>query len=111
MWSSALLIALPLLTSTTLAAPLVPPKPYEVIPKAETAPAGLDGDDPAIWVHKKDTAKSVVITTSKEKEDGGLHVFDLDGKVRHNFKLQLTLDLTLVNYKTEYNAKAIFWVS
>ncbi|KAJ3184114.1 hypothetical protein HDU85_001965 [Gaertneriomyces sp. JEL0708] len=54
--------------------------PFEVIPKRETGPAGIDGDDPAIWVHKKETAKSVVITTSKEEEDGGLHVFDLEGK-------------------------------
>ncbi|TPX54416.1 3-phytase [Powellomyces hirtus] len=66
----------------TAAAPVSGPgvKPYEIVPKRETGPAGLDGDDPAIWIHKKDPARSVVITTSKEDEDGGLHVFGLQGK-------------------------------
>ncbi|TPX61742.1 3-phytase [Spizellomyces sp. 'palustris'] len=74
------LILLPLICRARAAPLAAPQTPYEIVPKAETGPAGIDGDDPAIWIHKKDTAKSVVITTSKNKADGGLHVFDLDGK-------------------------------
>ncbi|WP_344386456.1 phytase [Asanoa iriomotensis] len=35
------------------------------------------GDDPAIWVHPKDSRKSIVIVTAKE---GGLRVYDLGSK-------------------------------
>jgi myo-inositol-hexaphosphate 3-phosphohydrolase len=37
-----------------------------------------DADDPAIYVHPTDAAKSLVIGTLK---DGGLSVYDLNGKV------------------------------
>jgi len=33
------------------------------------------GDDPAIWIHPEDSARSIVIVTAKE---GGLRVYDLD---------------------------------
>ena len=33
------------------------------------------GDDPAIWVHPEDSARSIVIVTAKE---GGLRVYDVD---------------------------------
>ncbi|KAJ3044404.1 hypothetical protein HDV00_002296 [Rhizophlyctis rosea] len=56
-------------------------KVVSVHPKDETAPAGTDGDDPAIWIHPKDKAQSVIITTSKEEGvDDGLFVFDLYGR-------------------------------
>jgi 3-phytase len=35
-----------------------------------------DADDPAIWVHPEDRAKSIVVGTLK---NGGLAVFDLHG--------------------------------
>lgn len=37
-----------------------------------------DADDPAIWVNRRNAARSVVIGTAK---NAGLHVYDLDGKV------------------------------
>lgn len=37
-----------------------------------------DVDDPAIWIHPKDTARSLVVGTLKE---GGLDVYDLDAKL------------------------------
>lgn len=46
----------------------------------ETAPVSVGGDaadDPAIWVNKKDPAKSVIIGSNKRM---GLHVYDLQGK-------------------------------
>lgn len=39
-----------------------------------------DTDDPAIWINPADPAKSLVIGTDKD-QDGGLYVFDLNGKI------------------------------
>nr|WP_228527902.1 phytase [Pararhodonellum marinum] len=38
-----------------------------------------DTDDPAIWIHPSDPAKSLIIGTDKDA-DGALYVFDLKGK-------------------------------
>ncbi|AMP98291.1 3-phytase [Pedobacter cryoconitis] len=43
----------------------------------------FDSDDPAIWVNPQDASKSLVIGTDKATE-GGLYVFDLQGKIQHN---------------------------
>lgn len=51
-----------------------------VRPTLETEPVGHDGDaadDPAIWVHPTDPARSTIIATDKK---GGLLVYDLSGK-------------------------------
>ena len=40
-----------------------------------------DSDDPAIWIHPLDKRKSLVIGTDKHKSNGGLFVFDLQGKI------------------------------
>lgn len=40
-----------------------------------------DSDDPAIWVHPEDPAKSLIVGTDKD-EDGALYVFDLKGKTQ-----------------------------
>lgn len=50
-------------------------------PRAETEPIPSEGDaadDPAIWVHPTDPAKSRVLATDKK---GGLLAYDLDGRV------------------------------
>lgn len=39
-----------------------------------------DTDDPAIWINPADPAKSFIIGTDKD-QDGGLYVFDLQGKL------------------------------
>jgi len=52
-----------------------------VKPSLETAPVADGGDaadDPAIWVHPTDPAKSLIIGTNKQ---GGLYSYTLDGKV------------------------------
>lgn len=49
----------------------------------ETAPAGSYGDaadDPAIWAHPTDPAKSLVVATDKK---AGLYVYDMQGRVVH----------------------------
>ena len=55
----------------------------EVTPTAETpgvydddAGGNGDADDPAIWVNRRDKARSVVIATAK---NAGLNVYDLKG--------------------------------
>ncbi len=48
--------------------------------KAQTEPVPNGGDaadDPAIWLHPTDPAKSLIIGTDKR---GGLHVYDMEGK-------------------------------
>jgi 3-phytase len=53
--------------------------PFLVVPVAETEPmphSGDSADDPAIWVHPIDPARSTIIGTDKR---GGLAVYDLDG--------------------------------
>jgi len=42
-----------------------------------------DSDDPAIWIDPQDASRSLIIGTDKD-EDGGLYVFDLDGKLLRN---------------------------
>jgi 3-phytase len=47
--------------------------------KVQTAPVPHGGDaadDPAIWLHPSDPAKSLILGTDKQ---GGLHVYDLEG--------------------------------
>ena len=46
----------------------------------EPVPSGGDAaDDPAIWIHPDDPAKSLVLGTDKK---GGLHAYSLDGRDR-----------------------------
>lgn len=84
------LIVLPVVVAPALAAsttvrgnatPVREPSPAVVTTDNETpvlyddAEGGnASGDDPAIWIHPTDDAKSMVITTAKE---GGLRVYDL----------------------------------
>ncbi|MCP2261383.1 3-phytase [Streptoalloteichus tenebrarius] len=53
--------------------------PVEVSPTVETTPVAHSGDaadDPAVWVHPTDPARSLVIGTDK---DGALETYDLSG--------------------------------
>lgn len=49
-------------------------------PVAVTEPVQFDTDDPAIWYNCANPAQSLVVGTDKE-DQGGLYVFDLDGKI------------------------------
>nr|WP_295933071.1 phytase [uncultured Dyadobacter sp.] len=42
-----------------------------------------DTDDPAIWINPADPAKSLIIGTDKD-QDGGLYVFDLQGRIQRD---------------------------
>ena len=46
-----------------------------------TEKVGFDSDDPAIWINPADASKSLVVGTDKSA-NGGLYVFNLEGKVQ-----------------------------
>jgi 3-phytase len=70
--SSALLLAL------CAAAPvLADPVALAATARAETAGTRGDVDDPAIWVNPGNPAASLIL--GSDKDDGGLHVYDLSG--------------------------------
>eukprot|EP00898_Chlorokybus_atmophyticus_P001856 jgi/Chlat1/2671/Chrsp18S02989 len=51
---------------------------------AETEPVASSGDsadDPAIWYNAADPAQSLIIATDKNKDTGGLYLYDLNGTV------------------------------
>jgi 3-phytase len=51
-----------------------------VTPLYVTEPVEFDTDDPAIWVNPMDPTQSLIIGTDKD-ENGGLYVYDLQGKI------------------------------
>jgi 3-phytase len=58
----------------------VPPALPIVLPRAQTTPvarAGDAADDPAIWIHPRDPAASLVLATDKKR---GLAIYDLQGR-------------------------------
>jgi 3-phytase len=65
--------------TATLAADGTNTGPGVVRPVVVTQPVRYDTDDPAIWVNAQNPAQSLVIGTDKNT-DGGLYVFDLQGK-------------------------------
>lgn len=59
-----------------------PPRVATVQPTVESEPvnsAGDAADDPAVWLHPEDSAKSLVLGTDKKS---GLYVYDLAGEVQ-----------------------------
>lgn len=54
-----------------------------LVPTIVTETVAYDTDDPAIWINKADTANSLIIGTDKDA-NGGLYVFDLNGKILHD---------------------------
>ena len=54
-----------------------------IAPTRATGRVPNDPDDPAIWVHEPDPAKSLIFTTDKMPSTGGVYVFGLDGTLKH----------------------------
>jgi 3-phytase len=50
-------------------------------PDFVTDPTPTDTDDPAIWIHPTDPEKSLILGTDKGDDNGGVFVFNLDGKL------------------------------
>ena len=77
------------------------PTNISVQPRVSTGSVKTDADDPAIWIHPKEPAKSVVFGTDKAGASSGIYVWDMSGKqlqyvaianpnnvdVRYGFKL------------------------
>lgn len=66
-----------------------------VVPVAETEPvvSRLDSaDDPAIWIHPDDSARSLIIGTDKRS---GIYVYELDGSERQYLPLGNTNNVDL----------------
>jgi 3-phytase len=61
-----------------------PPHPsVDIKPAVATDTVTDDPDDPAIWVHPTDPARSLIVGTNKVKApNGALVVYGLDGKIR-----------------------------
>jgi 3-phytase len=90
MLSRALLLALcagvtACATTEPLARPVDGSAQPPLAPARVTAQVPDDPDDPAIWVHPTDRARSLIITTNKvAAPKGGLFVFGLDGTIRQS---------------------------
>jgi 3-phytase len=78
------LAALILLLLSVLAACSRPSHPsVDIRPALATAPVSDDPDDPAVWVHPSERARSLIVGTNRVKAPAGaLVVFGLDGKIR-----------------------------
>ena len=75
--SLSLLAAATLCAATACTTPLVAPKDV-LRPVVVTEQVTGDSDDPAIWIHPTDPAKSLILGTDKA---GYLYTFDLAGKI------------------------------
>ncbi len=56
------------------------PTNISVQPRVATGSVKTDADDPAIWVHPKDPAKSVIFGTDKSGASSGIYAWDMSGK-------------------------------
>ncbi len=50
-------------------------------PDFVTDPTPTDTDDPAIWIHPDDPEQSLILGTDKGDDNGGVYVFNLEGKL------------------------------
>lgn len=52
-----------------------------ILPKVITQQVFADSDDPAIWINYKNPAASLILGTDKDDFNGGIYVFDLQGRI------------------------------
>ena len=83
--STRLAIGILLLSSTIVSAQSIPAT-ISATAKVSTASVKGDADDPAIWIHPTEPAKSVIIGTDKES-NGGLYVWNMSGQQIHYMPL------------------------
>ena len=55
-------------------------------PVVTTESVAHDPDDPSLWVNPANPAQSLIISTDKAAQVGGLYVFGLDGKIRQHIE-------------------------
>ena len=66
-----------------------PVKPVIVTDQVE-----FDTDDPAIWINPKDAGQRLIVGTDKNIQ-GGLYVFDLNGKILKDKTVKALKDLIM----------------
>jgi len=71
------IIAVSILSSCSLTRSIAPDA---IRPTVTTQQVEFDTDDPAIWINPADASQSLIVGTDKET-NGGIYVFDLDGKI------------------------------
>ena len=57
-----------------------------ITPVITTESVAHDPDDPSLWVNPANPAQSLIISTDKAAQVGGLYVFGLDGKIRQHLE-------------------------
>jgi len=75
-------------------------------PVVITQPTPHDTDDPAIWIHPTDPAKSLIVGTDKEV-GGGLYVYDLVGTIVNSFTNMDRPNNVDIAYGCVINGKAL----
>lgn len=78
----------------------------KLVPTAITETTVNDTDDPAIWIHPTDPSKSLIVGTDKD-ENGGLYVYDLNGKIVNkilNLKRPNNVD---IQYGLDFQGKKV----
>jgi 3-phytase len=97
-------------------------RPAALVKTEPVADAGDAADDPAIWVHPADPARSLILGTDKK---GGLNVYSLDGRrvqavsndwrpnnvdVLYGFSLDgRTVDLAVAGSRNKKHPGVVFW--
>lgn len=60
-----------------------------------------DSDDPAIWINEQNIDSSIVLGTDKDKINGGVYIFNLNGKIdsaRSKFNLKRVNNIDIANH-------------
>lgn len=76
-----------------------------VKPLYVTEKVAHDSDDPAVWINPQDPAKSLIIGTDKDA-DGGLYVFNLQGKIQQKISGLQRPNNVDIEYGLMLNGKA-----
>lgn len=74
----AVVFLAPAMAGAAIAQPITPVRPALETPNLPDNRFEADADDPAIWIHPRAPARSLVVTAVK---DGGLRVHDLRGRL------------------------------
>jgi 3-phytase len=65
-----------------------------------------DSDDPAIWINEKYPDSSLILGTDKDKENGGVYIFDLKGNIdstKSKFGMKRVNNIDIANHFTYLN--------
>lgn len=75
-----------------------------VEPMVSTAPTAGNADDPAIWIHPDDPARSVIIGTDK---DEGIYVWDMNGNQLQHIEQGTATNNVDVRYDVQLGGQSV----